>query len=337
MPSNPVQTAATLTAGLRITMADAYTQRFKGIASKLANVMDMGLPSDKRTETYAWYETAPYPIRWPRGENISAGTMGDTSFSVTNYKYGRRITWSLEDREDDQTRSLFDMARQLGVHFATLLERLWFQVYLGSTDPELLPTVPNAPDGAALFSATNGASGDRFGISGGNIITGTGVATAQAVRDDAFSAVQRMAQFQDTQGEPLWDTDVAEQGITVVYNVANDQVFREAFLQGRTLQVSPNAAAGGVGGGGVDNIWIVSRFPITLCPTQRITDNDWGVFMSGAPHKPIFQQDRRPLREFAINKTNSDFARDTDEEGVQWDLRQGIGVMLPYQCCQVNN
>jgi len=326
MPGQIV-TANTLTAGIRSDFADAYKSAYNASKERLSNVMDMGIPSDKLIELYAYFETAPFPRLWKRGDAIPRDAFESVQFNVENRDWAIRVEWHENDREDDQTRSLMQRARDAGANFATLPERVWFQILTGATSTELLPAIPNAPDGAAMFSATDGAGDARFGFVGGNILTGGGIASSAAVRADAFGAMEVMRSFQDTEGQPLWDDSVLDAGFQLVYAVGNDEVFREAFIQSRTLD----------GSAAVTNIILESGLNLDLWATQRLSGNDWYIFAKGAPYKPVFQQIRRPLREAYSNVDNSDESRATKIEGVQWDSREGYGLMLPYQCVKVNN
>lgn len=327
---NPILTGSVLAAGLRNTFADAYAAKYKGIKERLSKVMALGLPSDKLTELYGAFKSAPYPVRWHRGNSISSKAIEDFGWQTTNYDWGRRIEWHENDRADDQTKSLFDRAKELGKHFATLPERIFFQILLGSTDADLLPAVPNAADGSALYAAS------RFGVTAGNIISGSGVATAAAVRGDFFNAIEVFRQFKDTESQPLWDEDILQAEFVVFYNVANDQIFREAFIQSRTLQ-SVGTAGTDLAATAVTNIVMESGLKVVLVPTQRITDNDAFVFATGVDQKAIYQQVRAPLRESVATMENSDSVRDTKIEYIQWDCREGYGVFLPYQTVKINN
>ena len=144
-----------------------------------------------------------------------------------------------------------------------------------------------------------------------------------------------MRGFQDTESQPLWSDNVLDKGFTVIFGVHNWQVFAEAFQQGRTI-AGPLTSAGNAA---VTNIIMESGLKIDLWPTQRIpaSDDDFYVFSKGAPHKAVFQQLRQALRESYGNMDNSDSARETKIEHVQWDSREGYGVMLPYQTVKVNN
>tara|TARA_Y100000310_G_scaffold334113_1_gene413079 strand:- start:5374 stop:6384 length:1011 start_codon:yes stop_codon:yes gene_type:complete len=336
MAVGQIVSANTLTAGIRADFADAYRQSYEGVAARLSSVMDLGIPSDKLTEIYAYFQSAPYPRLWTRGQGIPADAFGSVQFSVTNRDWAIRIEWHENDREDDLTRSLMERAREAGRNFATLPERIFFQLLLNdSSNTELLPAIPNAPDGAAMYATTDSGGSARFGITNGNLLTGTGIASSAAVRNDFFGAVEQMRGFQDTEGQPLWSDSILDRGFSVVFGVHNWQVFAEAFQQGRTLAAATTAQSNAA----VTNIIMESGLNIDLWPTQRIpsSDDDFFVFSKGAPHKPVFQQMRRALRESYGNMDNSDSARETKIEHVQWDSREGYGLMLPYQTVKINN
>jgi len=320
-----------LTAGIRADFWDVYEPMYDGLKAKLSDYMDLDVPSDKLTEIYAYAQSAAYPGRWKRGEEIPSKAFKGVQFSVTNKDWGIRIPWHENDRQDDQTKSIRQRAQSAGKNFATLDERVFYQILRGAVDTELLESIPNAPDGVALYSATDGDGAARFGVSGGNIITGTGVATPGAIQTDLFSALSRVRSFLDTEGQPLHDMSLIDQGVSITFNVNNWKVFAEAFQQGRTHSVISSTGAA------VTNIIMDSGLRVDLTPTTRITDNDWFVFLRGVPHKPIFRQTRQPIREWFATMENSDSARDTKIEYAEWEARYGYGVMLPFATVQVNN
>lgn len=325
MPSQVIAGPA-LTAGLRTEFRDQYMISVEEEADRKALLME-DIQSDKLTELYAYFETAPYPVRWPRGQNIGAANFKAVQFQATNFDWGRRIIWHRNDRMDDQTKSLFEQARMLGQHFATLWQRLFFQLLQGTADSDLLPSVPNAPDGVAFFSTTDGGGSPRFGATDGNLLTGTGVGTAAAVRADFFDAVEQFKLFQDTEGQPLWSDSILDTGYLVIYGAANEQVVREAFQQ--TITQGSSA--------GISNIILDAGLKVRLWSTQRIADNDIYVVLMGAPKKSTFRQIREPLREASATMENSDLARSTGEEYLQFNERGTASIAIPYQAVKINN
>lgn len=327
MPGIPVGAGALLTAGLRADFIKTYQSRYKASAERLGNCMQMAVPSDKRTEFFAYPESAPYPEIWERGDTISSEAFDSIGYNTTNKNWGKRIEWHEDDEDDDQIGAIKTQVRQLGENWGTLNERVFFQMLLGSTNAKLLPSIPNAPDGAALYSATHGDGTNRFGVSGGNIISGSGVGSSAAVRTDVFNALELFARFQDTKGEPLMSPEIIEAGMTLVYNIQNYQLLAEALIQSRTLD----------GGAALTNIVLDSGLKITLWGTQRVTDNDMYIFVNEASVKPLFQLERKPLQERFADMTNSDWARDTGYRYLQYKARRGYGLNLPHSTVKINN
>ena len=246
MAGNPINNSALTTArGLRGEFAKTYQQALKTVDPRIGNLMQMGLPSDKPSELYGYRETAPYLARQPKGQAVSRRTFKGKTYEVANYLYSLAIDWYWQDEITDQLKSLYADVREAATNAALTDERVFWQMLLGLTDADLLPTVPNAPDGAALFAAT-AAGADRFGVSGGNLITGSGVATGAAVRADFFTSHNRFAKFQDTEGQPLLRDEINRRKMYIIFGSQNREAFVEAFKQQLTIQVGGTDAGAAV-------------------------------------------------------------------------------------------
>jgi len=335
---NVVLSRATLTPGIRADFVTAYDQRYRGMYESLKNCMDLEKPSDKRFEIYAYYKSAPYPERWPRGKPIPRAAFDAVQFQVANLKWGKRIDWEREDEEDDQLGGLFPRVRQVGANFATLDERVFFQILLGQTNKKLLPVIPNAPDGVGLFSALDGDSAARFGVTGGNILSGSGVSEARLVRYDIYKALMRAAAFLDTEGEPLWGESIVDGVVTLVYGLHNDDVVRTAVEGGLTATAIQNVGkTDNVAGAAIMNTLVGGNFQFKRAPSPRITDDKIRVFLGAAPHKPVFVQNRTPVEEHIATADTSDQTRDLDIGYVTWRARKGYGIFLPYGAVLIDN
>jgi hypothetical protein len=333
-----VNAASVLVPGITSIFADAWKTQGTDNDALLNMVMDMNVPSGGAYEIHGYFEKAPYPARKPRGREVKFGNFGSKNFTVYNYEWANGVSWDRNDRFDDRTKTLYDQAFQAGVNFGTLAERVFFQVLLSSTNLDLLPGTVTAPDGVAIFSATDGAGAARFGITNGNLLTGSGVASSQAVVNDIYRATVQMGGFLDPQGQPLWERGVLDKGLVVIYGIANDQVVREAVRQRTRIRPQMNvAAAENVGAAAVSNIWQDFSRNVELWPTARITTNDIFVFLANPHKKAVFRQVREDLRTMIATAENSDEARKRDEEYVAWEARYGFGVFLPYQCCMIDN
>lgn len=324
--------------GIRTAFVNTYTSMYKAQEARLREFVDMELPSDKLQEIYGYPTAAPHPRRWPRGENIPENVFDYVTYTVTNFDWGMKVPYHLNDVDDDQTRSALNMARQAGTNFGLLYERVVFQAILNTADPALLPAIVNAPDGAAIFSTTNGAGGNRFGIANGNLLTGNGVATPAAIEQDYFAALAQARQFQDGQGQPLFPSELIDGGVLIIAGAANERNFRKAFEQRITGQILQNvAAAENVALAGMSNIILDAGLKVRIWLTSRITDNDWTVIFTAVPMKPFGVQVRQPLREAIYDMSNSDRTRGTKEAAIQWDARFGLAINLPYQMVRINN
>ena len=237
------------------------------------------VPSTKNTERYGYWESAPHLERWDRNEKMAEDELLGRSYSVQNLDWAKAIGFHENDVEDVQLEGFRERARMLAGRAAKIPQDVYFQIKTGATNAALLKSIPTAPDGAALYAATAGGAA-RFGVTGGNILTGSEVASGDAVRADFWSAMERFRLFQDTEGEELLDDEI-EAGVLIEFNANLEEVFHEAFKQERTVQIVQNVAgAENVASSAVTNTIRERGLPITLWPTQKITDNDWTVTLT---------------------------------------------------------
>jgi len=319
--------------GLRDAFANAYDSMAAEIAEELAPLANLDLPSDTDQEFYAYYKSAPHPAFWPEGENVRKAGFDAVQFSVYNKDWGLEVEWRKNDEADDQIGKLRPRIADAGKNFALLQHRVFFQLLTGATSTSLLPyATPTAPDGAVLFATTAGGAA-RFGATNGNLLTGTGVAASTTIRADVFGALEQFRLFQDSQGQQLWPDRILDQGVIILYGAALEEMFTEAFLQNPTIH-SINTATSNAG---VQNIFQAAGKAIELRPTQYITDNDYFIFLRGAPYKPIFSQLRQPLMEEPFDEGNSVEHARSLQRSMIWHKREGWGLFLPYAAIKINN
>lgn len=326
--------SGTLRAGLRDAFDTAYESQAASIAEELGPLANLNLPSGTDQEVYAYYKDAPHPRYHPRGENMPQVGFDAVQFTVPNYDWSIEVPWHKNDEADDQLRMLRPRVADAGENYAMLDHRLFFQLLTGTTDAQLLPNAtPNAPDGAGLFSTTDGASAARFGATSGNLLTGTGVASSVTIRNDAYSALEQFGLFKNTQNHQLWPKSVLDQGIIVMCGTAIEQAVMEAFNQNPTIH-SINTATSNAS---VQNIFAAAGKKIEVRSTQYITDNDIYVFLRGAKHKAIFSQDRQPVVQSEFDENNSaEHARSLTRSNTL-HARKGWGIFLPYSVIKINN
>lgn len=322
-----INSSATLANGLRTEFWDTYASVQNRVAdSRLASVMDLSVGATNREHDFAYFESAPHFDLWKRGDEIKSKGMDSISFNVPVYEWGRRVPWSKWDKDDDQTGTLLDVARQAGESAALLPERFFFDLIMNNTG--LLPSIPTAPDGAAMFATTASGSA-RFGATNGNALTGTG-ATAAQILSDFYSAIEQFMRFQDTEGQPLIGDQVLQQPFVICHPVELTEAMETAFLQKQHIGT----------GGSQSNIVADTAKRVTLWPSPRLTDvNDWYIFLGAPPKQPTFFLDRQGVQEETalMEDNNSDRTRATAEESIQWFSRSGAGIALPYGAIKTTN
>lgn len=327
MALNPVVATEALARGLKSKFVDTYKRLVVTSEANVGMVMDLSEPSDKSAELYAYFESAPHAHRWPRGEDRGTEGFRARSFEVPNYDYTCGVSWHDNDEQDDQTRSLYKQASDGGQSLALLPERVLFQYLNAATDLDLLPNLPNAPDGAALFSATDGAGNARFGVTGGNTMAGSGL-TGAALRTDFFKIKGRSARAQDTKGQPLIPPEMLTSWV-IIYNSELEEYFLEAFVQAVSAHIARE--------GSYSNVALISGVKFTLWGTPRITTNNWFARPLNLPHRSLFRQVRQEIRDNIEDFTNSDHTRRTKEKSLFWDARFGFGLGLPLDWWRVTN
>lgn len=331
----PVLAGNLLDPGTRSEVVRTYAQMYEGIRARIGGLVQM-IPSDKLTEIYAYPTTPPYANRWPRGTDRRRGNFGAVKFTVTNLDFSAGVRWHLNDEQDDQTGFMTGQAQAVGNRGANIFERAIFQLMQSTTDADVLPAIPNAPDGLAFYSSST-----RFGRASGNLLTGTGVATGSAILADFYSARAAFRGYKDTQGQPLLDDAAVDEAVYhVFYNSDNDLVFQTAFKVNQALVVVKNVAATeNVAAATPTNIIVANGVKVFLHPTQRITDNKWYIFLehSSISVKPFIHQPRQPLAFRVETMENSDRARDTKLVGFDVDWREGFNVNLPYMTIEITN
>lgn len=320
--------------GLRTEFADTYSKIRNRLAdSRLAQVMDLSIGATNRQHEFAYFDAAPHMEYWRRGESVPTDAFDSKQWTVPVYTWARRVPWHKEDRKDDQTSSLVTVARMAGQSAALLPERFFFDLLQNSTNT--MPAVPNAPDGASMYSTTDGLSANRFGVTSGNLLTGNGVTSVASIRADYYNAIEQFKLFQDGKGQPLMPDEVVDGGVIIVHPAGQTEAFEEAFLQRRQGFVEGTDA-----GTTPTNLVQDASRDVTLWGTQRLTDvNDWYIFLKQSPTMPAFLLDREGVQEFEALEggNNSDHVRDTGYEYVQWERRAGAGIALPYGTIKISN
>lgn len=323
--------------GLRSEFTDTYSKiQNRRSDTRLGALMDT-ISATNRYHTFAYFNAAPHMSYWRRGESIPQEAFDSVDFEVSVYEFAKRVAWSKFDRKDDQTQSLMQVARMTGESAALLEEEFFFELITGTASK--LPAVPNAPDGVAMFYATDASGGDRFGASSGNLLSGNGIDTVSNIRTDYYNAIEQFKAFQDGRGQPLLMDAVIDSGVVIVHAAADTEAFEESFLQQRQGVLGPDNTTDAVTSVQVSNLVQDASRNVTLWGTPRLATGDWYVFLKASPIKPTFLLDREGVQtaDSLEGSSAGDHTKATGEEFVQWERRVGAGIALPYGAVKINN
>ena len=293
--------------------------------------------SNKANEDFATMESLPLPRIWNKNEARTWTSIKDLYINIVNRKWQGAISWSIEDEEDAQVQSIPDKARMLGQRFAELDERIAIQLIESGTDNLLLPSIPNAYDGSALVSTST-----RFGVSGGNQVTGSGVSTVNAIVTDLYAVKKKFRQMQDTEGQPFYQSeDVSFKNFRIIAPEEIEEVLTRA-LSTKMMPASGtfSDASNNLSNASVDNPIFVKDGDLLnqVYFTQRLSDvNDYYIYLDVPFVKPLVILDRVPLSVIEYKPGTSDWGGDYDMKGVGFRMRRGYGVGAPQAFIKVSN
>lgn len=293
-----------------------------------------GLATDDFLTAFGFNTVGVYPSRSEWGERPDRRPAKYLTYEVEQYRWTSAVEWLVRDRKLSNLGSIDRDALRAGQHFGSLGERLFFQALTAATDSALLPAVPSAPDGGSLFSATDGSGADRFGVSGGNIVSGQLWTSESGVTAGLYAAMERMGSFLDHQGQPSCDDGFFERGITYITSIENTHVVHKAFR----LQYQSNSTVT-AGATTVSNLVFDAGIPIRLITTPRLTGYTSYIisdYLHGPEGTPLMaevvSQDRE---EYFFDSSNDKDYAERGLEGAIWEMWAGWAVNEPRGAIQL--
>lgn len=316
----------------RADFIDTWDTGYQASKDLMGGFVQFGLSTDDFVSLFGYGERPVYPSRTPWGEAPERSPHRYRTDTVEQLRWTSEVEWLRRDRELSNLGSIDSDALAAGELFGTLMERLVFQVLLGSSDRKLLETIPNAPDGADMFNATDGASADRFGFSGGNVVASQTWTSASVVRDGFYAAIEAMLQFDDPQGEPAHTKSLLQEGLLYIFPATRLHEVEQAFNQ-RFTSLSTVTA----GNAAVTNVTQDSGYNVMLWPSQRITTDTAFVIATGyhRTHPLIAEVTALPLEEHYYDASNSYEHGRHGLEGAYWEHWSNIRVGLPLGAVQL--
>lgn len=319
MGRSQVEISSAVAKGLRMQFEDVWQRSIGKRDPKLDLCTLFTEKSDGRSETYHSWKSLPRFKKWRDGAAIPNQGFEGVAWSCTNDTYGLEVEVSRNDLKDNRAAPLLKVIQKLGSDAPTVYKRAFFQVLKGSVDVDGLDTIPTAPDGQALFATTRDGVNPRYGMASGNLLAKSGTGPGN-VRDDYYAGLSQFMGFQDTAGRELFDSDVIDQGVVIIFAASKLQVFETALKQELGLLATSASAPSN----------LIVQKKVDLWPTSYMTGDGFVMILKGIAEKPIFFQPREEMIAYASDVNNSDRARKYGQLtfGASW--RFGVGVTEPF-------
>lgn len=325
MPSI-ISNTQSLRAGVQAELKDFWRQKMPVYQKQQALFLRQLPDTNLRNVPYVFKESLPFPKLWPYGKGRTYQAFQDRILYMNTVPYDLTISWSEWDERDDQLGDLKQHVQSAVNRYGMLPDRLIAEYLNGAAS--LNPSLLTAYDGAAIVSATDGDGAARFGATGGNIVTGSGLSPAAIVHDLAV-AQQRFLSFLDPTAKlPIFDADEAAYSkLECVIPKTLNEIFQKASeseyikLDGSLTMAEGNYMKG----------------KFTYHINQYLTDtSDWYVIMNHSFWKPFIQRAPGKIENVIADSSNSDRAREYKENAMFTDLRTRIGPLFPGVIIKIN-
>lgn len=311
-----VQNSQSLRAGVINVLMETWRQRMP-VFDKQQKILVRNLPyTNIRKAFYAWKEALPFPEKWPYSSQRTYKTLKDRLIAVSLIPFQVAIPYNIYDKQDDQLGDLQSHVSHVINRYGQLPDKLLSE-YLNGVKV-LNDSLNNCYDGVGLFSTVDGDGNNRFGVVGGNIVASSGVSSAAIVNDIA-SCQRRFLNFQDTEGQPIFMEDDANYSkLDVIVPNALNEVFQKVTNQ-ELIRSDPASIT-------AESNYLKGTFRYHLNPYLTnpaayyvVIDHEyWKAFVYRQPGK-------EGLRQIFADFSNSDRAREFNEEILLTDIRTGLG------------
>lgn len=321
-----VNVKQSLKAGVQNWIKDTWKQVIPVFMKQQALLMK-NLPfSSIRNVSMVFKDSLPFPSLWNYGTPRSYTNFQDRVLQVMLIPYSIAIAYSHYDEMDDQIGDIKEHIEASIKRYGQLPDVLSAEYFNGTA--VLNPSLAVTYDGASLFSATDGAGDNRLGVSGGNIITGSGLTPAGFIHDLAV-AQRRFMNFVDPVGrKPIYDpADVDFKALEVIVPTSLNEIVEKVSGTEYIRSDSSVTVA--------ESNWVKGTFKFHVNPYLSDT-SDWYVVANHPYWKPFVNRAPKDIESILADRTNSDRARETNEYVFFADTRMGIAPYFPGCIIKVN-
>jgi phage major head subunit gpT-like protein len=286
--------------GIQVLFQTSYGELLKSVNWRK---LVMEVESASSLEKYNWLGSVPSMSEWVDERQIRALMAED--YTIVNKNFEATISVDRNDLEDDKLGLLRPRILGLAERAAAFPNKLVFSLLDAGETAKTF-------DNAAFFNETR-KIGESENIK--NLLTGSGVASGDAIRTDIAAAVVAMSRFTDDRGEFLElvpDTIVCPPEISIAIRSALTPVHGSQRPEAQYIKDI------------VDSVWLSD-------PAS------WYMVCTTSVLKPVIFQTRKAPEMVAVDRPDSHsvFMRRMVYYGV--DVRFGAGLFDPRACVKVAN
>jgi len=234
------------------------------------------VPSTSNANVYSWLKHIPGYKEWFNGQPRVIRNVESTQFTVANRKFEDTIAISVDEVEDNQLGQYNGIARSMGAEGMLLKDELIFELFNNAFTTAL------TYDGLSICNAAH-----KAGLS---TINNTATAALSSTSfEAAIATIENYKYKADKYSEAKPLTKMMELCLVIppalrptAENIVNVQRLAD----------------------GADN-YLYKRADLLISP-YLTNATQWFLVNKGAPNKPFFVQDRKPLEFRELNPSNSD-------------------------------
>jgi len=325
MPPKVIPVSASLRLGVLNHFDELYRHKKPNVDAELAEQCKE-IKISARTAEFPVKTATPVPVYWGFNQPRTHQTLEDKYLPCTYRNWDITIPWNRYDEGDDQLGDLRTHVEMSVDNFLDLPHD--FMVDYLSATPTKLPSISNAIDGAALFSATDGAGSNRFGVSGGNIISSTGY-TVASIQKDIWTILQRFRDFNNTNGRPFFGRKEVDQTKLLCWYPTQLAEPFEKIRDAKLEKTNPavNTATSNI---------LHEKIRVKNDPLLSTSSNDWYCQLIHPYHKPFGKVVRYDVTQQIADETNSDECREKGQRALYAECSQDMIPFSPYCIIKVS-
>lgn len=323
-----INNANSIRPGIQAALSKTWEQEFPAYKEQKAWLLHYLPWVNIRHAEYGFKERVSMVKPWFYGTGRKYQVFRDRKITISLFPYDLTQMWSGWDAEDDQLGDLPAHVATAMNRFVQLPDTLYSEYLTGV--PSMNPALNLCYDGVALVSTVDGDGAARFGVMGGNIVMGSGVATHAQILTDIKSVRRRFLSMQEpVTGMPLHPPEaVSYDRIRFIIPTALDGIFK-ALADQDLIYSDPGINT-------AQSNFLKSKVKFGI--NQYLTDaSDYYAVIEHGYWKPFAYRGPETIDQIQGDVSNSDHAREFNEITSYSHCRVGMGPWAPFTIVKINN